>query len=384
VIPLLAMTVVSYTGLAIAPVAPLLREDIGLSRAQVGAMVGLIYLAAAMTSVSGGRLTDRFGAPWVLAGSLTLSGVGLAIAATAGGVGQFVAGMACVGAGYGCVNPPTDVVVAHAATERNRGLLLSVKQSGVTAGGIVAGASLPTLAQAFGWRSALLVPASACIVLAVVSLVVRRALTVPRAAAVDAPAPPAEPGGRRTRWELRAGLYGFAMAGLQLAFATYLAVYLTEVRGFGLTAGGAALATAMVAGTVGRIIWGAVSDRVFPGRRHAGLQLCAALGSLALLGLTLAPTGPLLWVCIALAGLTIAGWNGVFIALIAEHASPNQIGRAVGRALRPLYAGVVVVPPCVGLLADRLGWGVSWVVAAGGAGLAVLLLAPPSVPRDQT
>ena len=52
------------------PLAPLIREEFSLTRWQVGAITAIVFGGAAISSVSLGHLTDRFGAPPVLAAAV--------------------------------------------------------------------------------------------------------------------------------------------------------------------------------------------------------------------------------------------------------------------------------------------------------------------------
>ena len=63
----LALAAGSYATLGFAPLAPLIREDFSLARWQIGAITALVFGGAAIISVPSGRLTDRFGAPPMLA-----------------------------------------------------------------------------------------------------------------------------------------------------------------------------------------------------------------------------------------------------------------------------------------------------------------------------
>ena len=56
----------------------------------------------------------------------------------------------------------------------------------------------------------------------------------------------------------------------------------------------------------------------------------------------------------------------------AESAPSGRIGRVSGRALRVVFAGAVVVPPALGLVADRAGWRAAWLGACALAALAAL------------
>src|SRR5205807_3995272 len=79
---------------------------------------------------------------------------GVTIAVLAPGRWVFLAGVAVAGAGYGAINPATNVLSTALVPRRRRALFLSIKQTGVTLGGLAAGLALPRLAQALGWRSA--------------------------------------------------------------------------------------------------------------------------------------------------------------------------------------------------------------------------------------
>ena len=72
-------------------------------------------------------------------------------------------------------------------------------------------------------------------------------------------------------------------------------------------------------------------------------------------GLALLPSGVLIWPCVAIVGFANIGWNGVYMTLVAEAAPSGQIGRVSGSSLRVVFAGAVVVPPLLGLVADHAG-----------------------------
>ena len=128
----------------------------------------------------------------------------------------------------------------------------------------------------------------------------------------------------------------------------------------------------MVAGTVGRLLWAVISDRWFASRRAAGLRLNALLSIAGMAGLALLPTGLLIWPCVALVGFANIGWNGVYMTLVAESAPSGEIGRVTGRSLRVVFAGAVVLPPLLGLVADRAGWTAGWLSACALAAVAAI------------
>ena len=78
----------SYATLGFAPLAPLIREDFSLTRWQVGAITAIVFGGAAISSVPSGRLTDRFGAPPMLAAAVAAVACGCVLAAIAPGRGS--------------------------------------------------------------------------------------------------------------------------------------------------------------------------------------------------------------------------------------------------------------------------------------------------------
>src|SRR5687768_11945008 len=91
--------------LAVAPLAPLLLEDLDLTRAQVGLFLPAIYLGGVVMSLPAGWLTDRFGARITLAAGQCLTGALVALAATAAGLSHMLALLFLAGLGWAVVNP---------------------------------------------------------------------------------------------------------------------------------------------------------------------------------------------------------------------------------------------------------------------------------------
>jgi sugar phosphate permease len=249
---------------------------------------------------------------------------------------------------------------------------MSIKQVGVTIGGFISGITMPTIADAIGWRLALLAPAAACATVALAALLSRRTLAQNAAEGRSAVAIGLQHGELPRRFALGVSGFGFVMGGLQLSFVTYLSLYLKEAHGYGLAVAGISLAVTMAAGTVGRLLWAVISDRFFAARRAAGLRLNAVLSVLGMTGLAFLPSGVLIWPCVALVGFANIGWNGVYMTLVAETAPSGRIGRVSGSSLRVVFAGAVVLPPLLGLVADRAGWTAAWLGACALAALAVV------------
>ena len=295
---------------------------------------------------------------------MSLVAFAAAMAAAAVAPDAAVLMLAVLGAGiaYGGVNPPTNVVVAGRLVRR-LGFFLSLKQSGVPLGGLLAGIVLPPVAVAFGWRWAFGIAVAVCLVAAALTPLLRNAAVLR-----SAPGGPRGPARGRRRL-LVLGAFGFVMSGTQWTFLTYLSLYLTSAHGFSLAEAGLALAIAQALGAAGRLLWGHLSDA--EGRR---IQILLAMAGLALVSLALLASDPgtaAIWPVVAVSGFAIVGWNGAYQALVAERAGPGQVGRASGEALFFVFGGAVVLPPLLGLLADATGsWQPLWAVAAAAVAVA--------------
>ena len=290
-----ALAAGTFSIVAIGALAPDLEADLGLSRAEFGFLTSLVFIGATITSRRAGKLTDSFGAARVLGLSLAGFALAMALAAVAPTPAVFMLAVLAAGLAYGGVNPPTNVVVAGKLARR-LGFFLSLKQSGVPLGGLLAGVVLPPVAVAFGWRWAFGLAVAVCLVAAATTPLLRNAAVLRPRAGRPALAGP----GRRQL--VAVGLFGFVMSGTQWTFLTYLTLYLTGERGFSLARAGLALALAQGLGAAGRLLGGHLSDAYERRVRILLTMASLALASLALLASD--PGSAAMWPLIAVGGFT--------------------------------------------------------------------------------
>jgi MFS family permease len=366
-VSLAALAAGTFAIVAFGTLAPELQAGLGLTRAEIGFLTSLVFIGSMLTSRPAGRLTDSIGPTRVLFGALVIFAGGMAFAAASPSKLALMLAVLVVGLAYGGVNPPTNVVVAG-QLGRRLGFFLSVKQTGVPLGGLLAGVALPPIAVAFGWNWALALTAAVCLGVAAATPLLRNAAVL-RGSGSTASEPSIQ------RRELVAiGLFGFVMSGSQWTVFTYLTLFLTEDLGFTLGVAGLALALAQGVGAGGRLLWGWLSDS--PGRRLVILVFVALLSAGLLAALAGGVGRVALWPIIAVLGLALVGWNGAYHALVAERAGPGRIGKASGNALVFVFAGAVVLPPLLGLLGDALdSWPALWGLDAAVVVVAALVLA---------
>jgi len=374
-----AQTMANVGPLGIPSIAPLIRERLDLSVAQAGSFLSAYYVGPVLMSLPAGWLADRWGVRGAMVLGQVLIALGLFGAAAASSFPLLVGILVLAGAGYGVLNPTTTKAGMAWFPPQQRATIVGLKQVGLPFGGALGALVMPPLALALGWRSAVAVAAAVVGALAVLTWALYR----------DLPDPPTagSPRGQTGFWMVMANrdlwLVGgstLIFAGVQTVFLAFLVLYLHDVIQIPLVTAAKYLVAAQLSGSIGRVVFGMLSDRLFGGRRRVVLAL-AGLGSVACaLGLstTTPGSGPPLLIPLAVAiGFFGVGWNGVQHTLMAELAGPRAAGTAVGLGLAISSLGVTVCPPVFGLVTERLGgFGAAWAVLAVGMALGLLLLIP--------
>src|ERR1043166_2104235 len=93
------------TILAVPPVIPLIRVDLGMSETQVGILTGLPSVLFACTAVLGSLLIARFGALNTLIAGLLLTAAGSALRGAAPGIALLYAATILTGFGVAIMHP---------------------------------------------------------------------------------------------------------------------------------------------------------------------------------------------------------------------------------------------------------------------------------------
>jgi len=346
----------ALAGAAIAVLAPEVARDFGVPAKLVGVFVGLLYVGSMAASLASGHFIARRGAIRVSQVCVLLCAAGIALVALLppDAVAMLAVAPLIIGLGYGAVTPASSELLARTARRDRLALTFSIKQTGVPGGAALAGAALPPLTLAIGWRPALLCAAAGGVIIAALAQSTRRRLDVVGAirpfsvAALIAPLRVV----LRNRRLAELAVVGFIYAAMQMCLMSFLVVYLTEALAYPLVAAGLALTAANVGGVAGRIMWGVVADHWIAPRRLLGV-IGLATAACAFAAASFSATWPhaALLAVAALFGATAIGWNGVQLSQVARHAPPGQAGAITGAAGSITFAGVVSGPPLFALLA---------------------------------
>ncbi|HZQ60640.1 MAG TPA: MFS transporter [Casimicrobiaceae bacterium] len=342
--------------------APDIGRDLGVAPRLVGVFVGLVYIGSMIASLAAGQFIHRHGAIRVSQVAVLICSVGIAIVASASSTAIVLLALApvVIGLGYGPITPASSHVLARTTPPSRMALTFSIKQTGVPAGAAIAGALLPTLAGALGWRAAFIALSVTGVVIAIASQPSRRQLD-------GEVATTARPFSLRellsplrvlvSHHRLRElSITGFVYAATQMCLMSFLVVYLTESLQLSLVAAGLALTTANLGGIVGRIVWGAIADHLgAPRLMLAIIGLIAGACSLLAAAFDAGGSAWLRLAVCALFGATAIGWNGVQLSEIARQAPEGQAGPITGASGFITFSGVVLGPPTFALLASMSG-----------------------------
>jgi MFS family permease len=363
-----ARTSMGFQFQSLASAAPPLVADLGMGYAEVGSLIGLYFLPGVALALPGGLLGRRFGDKRVVALGLALMAAGGALAGLAEGYPTLAAARLLSGLGAVLLNVLMAKMVADWFAGREVVLAMAVFVNSFPIGVGLALLTLGGLAEALGWRTALLATAAAAsAALLLVLLAYRPHQNDGRAGGAASPG-----GGRISRREatlacLAGAIWGVYNGAFAITFA--FAPLLLIATGLAAGAAGSMVAVATWLSVASVQAGGLIAQRW--GHRTA-LLLTGTLGwgvGLLLLPLVPAPVSVLLAIGLLL-GLPV----GVVMALPAEALRPESRATGMGLFYTGLYIGHAALPPVAGWLLDLSGAPAAPLAFAGALVLSVVPL----------
>ncbi len=360
-----------FGGLAIPPLIPFFQPELNLTYSQVGSLMSFLYLGAILMSLPAGWITDRLGVKKTIVSSLILTGFFVALLSLSGNYLAAILFTFLVGLGYGMANPPTTKGIMILVQEKNRGLAMSAKQTGVPIAGGIAATVLPSLALLLSWKQAFILAGVFISATGFLSQILYRQEQECPSAPIPKPLGPHPHEWRkiyRNRNIIFLSIAGAFCAMVQTSLFTYTILYLRDARNFELIRAAFCLTLMNIGGILGRLFWGVISDRLCGGSRKLVLQILVSV--IFLIALTLAfnirMPSILLILILFILGASAIGWNGVYHAFIGEISGKEMAGRATGLAMAIVFAGGVVGPILFGKIVDLSGsYQLSWLFLSG-------------------
>lgn len=136
---------------------PVLQKEMGWSEIDYGNIVFCFQLAYAASYAGAGRLIDRIGVRWGLAGAVLVWSLAAAAHGLARGVGGFALARLLLGLGEGGSFPAAIKAVGEWFPRRDRALATGLFNAGSNVGALVTPLLVPVLTVRFGWQAAFFV-----------------------------------------------------------------------------------------------------------------------------------------------------------------------------------------------------------------------------------
>ncbi|MCF6411588.1 MFS transporter [Pseudalkalibacillus salsuginis] len=378
---LIAQLMVAFVGRSLGPLGILIGEDLSLSKAEIGLLPSALFIGQAIASIPVGFMADFIGSRRLLLMLSLCLGVSFLIMTM---LTNFIFVLLLVligGLGYGAMHPTSNRGIIYWFSQTQRGTAMGIKQMGITFGSALAGFLLLPLSATFGWRPVLL---TACVGLIITGFVAFAFYRDPmgslkprkkegisffiRALAEMAKNKPL----------LLVSLSAMGLNGSQMCLNTYIVLFAYEKMGISLFLSGILLVISEVSGSLGRIGWGIISDKLFNGRRLIILMIIAILAAIASTIVAFLPEGTpflALVLVIILFGFCVSGFNGIWMNIASELVPKEQTGLSSGYSITLGSMGVIFVPPIFGLMVDQNGhYTAGWLSITAIMGMVIVLL----------
>ena len=338
-----------------------MRKEFHLNDTQIGLLGSAFIWIYAIVGVPLGRLADSASRKKLLAWGVVIWTALTASAGLAHTYALLLFSRVGVGVGEAACAPTATSWLGDLFPPAKRSRVLALFMLGVPVGGALGYFFSGPLAEAYGWRAAMVFAAVPALLLVPALLTLQEPL---RGASELHPAPLS----RASMWNVLRipTLWWIIASGALLnfnayAFATFLPAFLSRVHGLSLARSGVATGIVYLAGGVsGGTIAGYLGDSIVH-RRKDGRLLYAAV--LALLAIPFACAGILrpagsLYLAMAFLALTYAAlttYYGLVYSAIQDLVAPNQRGSVMAIYFMAMYmCGASFGPLLTGKLSDVL------------------------------
>lgn len=374
---LLVQTIIALLAACIPVLAPEIAADRDWNVDMIAFYAPILYFAAFLFSFQVPKILTHVGGMGLSLLCVAFSAVGL-LCLFPPSVALAVAAPLAIGAANGGMNPASSQVLGPRISARTAGLIMSIKQTGVPLGGVLAGVLVPILVLHSGWQGAVLWLVAASVVVGTALLPAVPWLNGARSSRPLVSFRPLEPIKRILAMPGMCSFIAAAMTfvAMQQCLRSFFTVYLVSSLGFSLTTAGFAFGASQAMGIVGQILWAFTSDRLM--RPHAVMVIIGLLMTIAaVLTATFTPNWPVAGIVAVamLYGVSAAGFIPVVLGEVARRSGPGEVGALTAGANTFLIVSMFVGPLVFGAVASGFGYSAAFVVfavfALAGAGIAL-------------
>jgi MFS family permease len=381
-IALITLVGSSTLALSLAVLAPMMMATAEMPPAAFGWVSGAAGLGSVWLYMANSAFTVPLGPIKALIVAALIASAGAALVMS-GAYGLMISGAILIGFAYATTTPAGSQILADNTPPEKRNRIFSLRQTGVPLGGVIAGVAGSALAAQYGWRIALgifvifLLASSSVLLLA------------PRQFNESRPRTQFRPGRLFALSNLRQpfltlaaipglrliALGSIGFAAVQGVLNAFFVTFLANGLGYDLKLAGLLFALNQALSVVGRVVYGFVADALgSPRPVLCGLSVLSAASALAIASMGSGWSMTALVAVAAFSGISVATWNGLFMAEVAGLA-PERASEASAGATFFVFATYVVMPPVAGVVITWLGYRAAFAMAAVCVAVAGLVLA---------
>ena len=363
-----AHVVSHFFQLALPPLFPILKDDLGVSYAALGLLSTVFFVASAVTQPAMGFLVDRIGARRVLITGIILLGLSYLMMGLLPTYPAFIVLAAIGGVGNSVFHPADYSILTASVSERRLGRAYSAHTVGGNVGWTLAPIVMIALAAVIGWQGALISIGIAGLALGAF-LMWRGSLLRDESDAHRRSEGSGDGGSRTTGFAflfnasiLASFIFFMFLAMGQFGIQSFSVTALNTVYGVDLALAGSALTTYLAAGAIGTIVGGIAADRV----RDPGMIVAVTFAITALIFVAMGGLELPFWAMFA--GFALTGFAmGIAMPsrdLIVKRATPaGATGRVFGFVYSGLDIGGTITRSCSApswISADPIGSITPW------------------------
>lgn len=345
---LFATSIVSFMDrMAMSVALPYIKADFHLTPLQSGLVMSAFFAAYSLSQIPGGLLADRFGVRAITTVAMLWWSAFTAITGTVANFGQMLVARFLFGLGEGVYPASAFKTVAMWFPRRERGTANAIMLSSSRLGAAIAPLAVVWIMSFGGWRTVFFCLSAPGVLIALVFWLTisgrpseSARISSAELMEIEGDVDPSSVDGGEEKvgiWEIlrdrRVILFCviyFAFDFAYWGFTSWLPTYLIDERGFSMAQMGAAASLPFLAGTIGCIGGGWMSDRIFASDRRLPIIVMPLLSALLLYLTFRTGSVAVVMVCQALSGLTLNFFFASFWALPISTVPRSRMGVTSG------------------------------------------------------
>lgn len=352
----LSQTAATFVTYGMGPIATFYQIEWNLSPLQTGLIVSTVNIGPMFSMIVFGYFMDKKGEKQIIGwGSILLGLSALTLVFVTNYIILLLL-LLLVGVWYGSAQTGGSTAIVKWFPDKNRGLALGIRQTGIPIGGALASVALTYTYHHLDLSAVHMVQGLVAIGGGILFLFAyhepkKSVATVAQSVSFTE---------KMKSIKNNKGLYpiylvGITMMSLQMILIAHFMSYLHQEGSYSLTESGEYLSLVLVGGMIGRVVIAWVSDQFFEKNRERLLFIVMVVTVGLTMGLPLILHVRLVMLpfCFLL-GFVALGWYSLFIACVTEQSDPHFVGLTVSAALTFNQLFIVIAPTLFGFMVSVL------------------------------